>query len=179
MRSWTLRVLAVLTLMFAFSGPMVAQEAPVAPAAPAITAPADPAPVAEAGEDAGFIASNIEGIVAVIGGILTLLAGLGVFGKYKEKIEKITESKTWEIAKSAVVETYHEYVRGIKKGRDEPPGSPSGKLTKEEAKEARRMAIEKIKALGKSAGVKIVKHQLPNLVELAVNFMKKKAKEAK
>jgi len=175
MRSWTLRVLAVLTLMFVFAGPGISQEAPApAPTAPAVTAPADPAPVAEVSEEeAGFIASNIEGIVAVIGGILTLLAGLGVFGKYKEKIEKITESKTWEIAKSAVVETYHEYVRGIQKGRED------GKLTEEEAKEARRLATEKIKSLGKSEGVKIVKSQLPNLVELAVNFMKKKAKEAK
>ncbi len=192
MKTWIWKVLAVLTLSCMFMGPVMAQDAhapaPAAAAAPAEAAPAPaapaaapaeapataPAPAPEAnGKEAGFFANNIEMIVSVIGMIFTALLALGVFGKYTEKIEKIKESKTWDIAKTAALDTYHTYVQAIKKGKDD------GRLTPEEAKQARDKTIAKMKELAKSEGIKLVKSQLPALSELAVNFLKKKATEAK
>lgn len=146
-------------------------EAPAAPA-PATTTDSTTAP-ADSGKEAGFFANNVELIVSVIGMIFTALLALGVFGKYTEKLEKIKESKTWDIAKTAALDTYHTYVQELKKG------SADGRLTASEAKQARDKTIAKMKELAKSEGVKLVKSQLPALSELAVNFLKKKATEAK
>ncbi len=173
----------VLVLAFATAIPVRAQDAPVVDQ-PVAAVPAEPTiirapelvpaePKADSGKDAGFFASNIEVIASVLGMIFTTLLGLGVFGKYTEKLEKIKDSKTWGIAKTAALDTYHTYARAIKKA------SADGKLTAEEAKEARDKTIAKMKELAKSEGIKLVKSQLPALSEMAVNFLKKKAKEAK
>lgn len=189
MKKWliALSLLAVL----AFSVPAYSQDAPAPAPAPAEAAPASAATAAEAsapatttdstaapapadgGEGAGFFANNVELIVSVFGMIFTALLGLGVFGKYTEKLKKIQDSKTWDIAKTAALDTYHTYVQELKKGKDD------GKLTAEEAKVAREKTIAKMKDLAKSEGIKLVKSQLPALAELAVNFLKKKASEAK
>ncbi|KKN17338.1 hypothetical protein LCGC14_0966890 [marine sediment metagenome] len=168
------------TTVYAQDAPVVDQPAATSPAdAPAEAVPAptpaapDAAPKADGGKDAGFFANNIEMIVSVLGMIFAALLGLGVFGKYTEKLEKIRDSKSWGIAKTAALDTYHTYARAIKKGRED------GKLTEEEAKEARAKTISKMKELAKSEGVKLIKSQLPALSELAVNFLKKKASEAK
>lgn len=190
MKTWIWKVLAVLTLSCMFVGPVMAQDAPapVPAAAPTEAAPAPAAPVAapapatttdsttvpaDSGKEAGFFANNIELIVSVVGMIFTALLALGVFGKYTEKLEKIKESKTWDIAKTAALDTYHTYVQELKKG------SADGRLTAVEAKQARDKTIAKMKELAKSEGIKLVKSQLPALSELAVNFLKKKATEAK
>ncbi len=171
MKTWIWKVVAVLTLSCMFMGPVMAQEVP-APAP--VAAPAETAPAPEGqGKEAGFFANNIELIVSILGMIFTALLALGVFGKYTEKLDKIRESKTWDIAKTAALDTYHTYVQAIKKGKQD------GRLTVDEAAEARSLTIAKIKELAKSEGVKLIKSQLPALSELAVNFLKKKATEAK
>lgn len=162
MKTWTLKALMVLTLMFSFAGPIVGEEA-LAPEPAAATAPAD----------AGFLAKNIEAIVSFLGVLIALAMGSSVYQKHKERIDKITESKTWDIAKSVVTNVYHNYVAELKKGKAD------GKLTVDEARKARQMAADEIKTKAKDEGLKIAKSALPGLVELAVNFMKKKAGEAK
>lgn len=176
-RKWMAVLLLSLSLMVGYIPTAYSQDAPAPTAAAALaeaapTTASAPAPEGQ-GKEAGFFANNIELIVSILGMVFTALLGLGVFGKYTEKLEKIKESKTWDIAKTAALDTYHTYVQAIKKGKQD------GRLSAEEAAEARSLTIAKMKELAKSEGVKLIKSQLPALSELAVNFLKKKAVEAK
>jgi hypothetical protein len=157
-----------------------AQETSAEPAA--ATAPAEAESVAERTSapppkeeeaSAGFFESNIEAILSIIGSILALIVGLERFSKYKETLDKINDNKGWQIAKGAITEVYHEFVRDLKKGRED------SKLTAAEAKAARERAIAKIKTRAKAEGVKIVLGALPGLIEAALNAVKKDAKSAK
>ena len=72
----------------------------------------------------------------------------------------------------------HDYVREIKKSKE-----GDGKLTADEAKEARNKAISLLKEKAKEEGIDAIKvlgkSAFPALIEKAVNYLKKDAKEAK
>ena len=106
----------------------------------------------------------------IITGILTLL-GLGfswLKGKGWIKAEFLTALET-DVG-SAVNLTYQEYVKARKAANED------GKLTEEEKKQARDLAIDKLKAIGKDKGKNYAKTWIMpvalNLVERWVNRKK-------
>ena len=143
----------------------LAEEAvKAAEAVPAAVAAAAPA-VAEA----SWLSGNME---MIVGAVVAILSAFGLWNKLGDRATKLLGEKNvkiWEIVKGAVTETYTEYVREIKKGKAD------GKLTADEAKEARKKAKDKAIASAKANGVEIASHLLPTLIEKAVNFMKKDA----
>src|SRR6056297_1825538 len=87
-------------------------------------------------------------IPVIVGSIVALVIGFAV----KKGWVGAELGKKLELDVSgAVTEVYHEYVAGLKKGRED------GKLTDEEKSEARKMAVEKVKQLGKDKGVDYLK----------------------
>ena len=128
-------------------------------------------------ESAGFLVNNLEVIVSAIVAILT---AFGIFTKVEASIQrKLGEDKfkIWEMSKGVVTDVYHDYVREIKKNKED------GKLTADEAKEARNKAISLLKEKAKEEGIDAIKvlgkSAFPALIEKAVNYLKKDAKEAK
>ena len=128
---------------------------------------------APAEESAGFVVSNLE---VIISAIVTILTAFGVWTKIETRIQrKLGENKfkIWEISKGVVADVYHDYVKEIKKSRED------GKLTVGEAKEARNKAISLLKEKAKEGGIDAIKIMgeaaFPALIEKAVNYLKKDA----
>lgn len=152
-------IISIITLAF-LCAPAIAAEAP-----------------AETTAEANWFEQNFYLILTVVMGILT---GLGLISKFREYLlDKLGQNKAKlvDAALSAVTETYHEYVKDIKAKKQD------GKLTKDEAKNARDMALNKLKNFAKAEGINVAKAvgeaALPALIEKAVNAMKKSAKDAK
>lgn len=97
---------------------------------------------------------------AVIAAVVTLVAGYVARWAW---VRKWRLEKAVECLAIGVRETYTEYVRGIKMGRED------GTLTADERDAAMNMALEKAKALAISAGFDLVKvyaeEYLPVLAE--------------
>lgn len=102
----------------------------------------------------------------IIGGVIALVIGFMV----KKGWVSADLGKKLELDVSgAVTEVYHEYVAALKKGRED------GKLTEEEKKHARDLAIAKVKELGKEKGVDYAKtYGLPAIMALIEKFVTKK-----
>lgn len=105
----------------------------------------------------------IPEIVAVV---LGFIATLAVRKKWiKEDLAKKLEGDI----SGAVTEVYDEYVKAKKKGNED------GKLTDEEKKVARDMAIAKVKEIGKTKGVDYAKeYGLPLIKGLIEKYVTKK-----
>jgi hypothetical protein len=127
------------------------------------------APAAPVVAEASWLSGNME---LIVGAVVAILTAFGLWDKLSAKAKDLVGEKNmkiWEIVKGAVTETYTDYVREIKKGKAD------GKLTADEAKEARKRATEKAIAAAKENGITIASHLLPTLIEKAVNYMKKDA----
>lgn len=108
-------------------------------------------------------------IVALIG---LIYGGLKVKYFAFDKPGEEKKKKLVELGESAVKETFDEYVRELKKARED------GKLTKEEIATANTMAINKLKEKAKANGLEAVKivaeEYLPVLIDKIVRKNKGK-----
>jgi len=110
--------------------------------------------------------------------IITVIV-LGAYGLLKakyfafDKPKDANKKKLVEIGEIAVKETFDEYVRELRRGKE-----GDGKLDKEEIKKANDMAIAKIKEKAKEKGIEIGKilaeEYLPVLVDKIVKKNKGK-----
>ena len=116
----------------------------------------------------------IEGIIVqflpyIITGLLSLVAtGLAwVKGKGWLREQFLDEL---EVDVGAIVnQVYQEYVRARK------DANPDGKLTDEEAKQARQLAVDKLIALGKAKGKDYAKsHLLPLILDQVERWVNRK-----
>jgi hypothetical protein len=113
----------------------------------------------------------IPEIVATLGAIWTMLK---LHDKIVDFLQK-KKSKLWlriyALAGQAVVQVSEEYVNEIKKGKAD------GKLTKDEAKKARDLALQKLLELAKADGLDLLKsgfkEMLPWIIEKIVQKFKK------
>jgi hypothetical protein len=108
----------------------------------------------------------------VVGSIIVIIWGL-IVAKFKLKEgKKKTITQAFE---AAVQDTYTEFVRGLKTGRED------GKLTKEEVKKAQGMAWEKAKEFLKTKGIDLGKEVAteygPVIVTKIVQLFKKDKKD--
>lgn len=112
----------------------------------------------------------IEALIPVIPGLIIALVAIGlgwIKGKGWIREGFITELET---DVSAVVnEVYQEYVKEKKKAAED------GKLTEDEKKHARQLAVDKLKALGKQKGKDYAKEwAMPVILDLIEKFVTKK-----
>lgn len=112
----------------------------------------------------------IEILIPLIPGAIIALVALGlgwIKGKGWIKEGFLTELKT--DVSSVVNEVYHEYVKEKKKAAED------GKLTEEEKKAARQLALDKLKELGKKKGKNYAKEWLvPVILDLIEKFVTNK-----
>lgn len=101
-----------------------------------------------------------------------LIVLVWVFVKIKTNLSDKKYQLAIEALEQGVEETYEEFVRGIKLGRED------GKLTNEEIKEAQKRAIDAAWRYGKTKGVDIIKtlgkEYLPVLIAKLISSFKSK-----
>jgi len=114
----------------------------------------------------GFLLSE-QGIALVV---MAVGFGWGLV-KTKTKLKDDKWAKIVAVGEEAVNEVYTEFVYGLKKKRK------SGKLTSEEAKEARDMAWEKMKSIGQEKGLDMVKELAGKYIPVLINKLVKSAKK--
>lgn len=155
-----------------------AAEAPAekveAPAPVPAEAPAEKAEEPAKEETKDDTASNIwnPSWWEIIGAILALIWGIIVT---KTKMKEGKKKKIVEAFEAAVQDTYTEFVRELKAGKED------GKLTKDEVKKAQGMAWDKAKGILQSQGIELGKEVAaeygPVLVTKLVQLFKKDKKD--
>lgn len=95
-----------------------------------------------------IIALALENLPAIIIAIVSIVGGIAVKKKWikQEHFDKLNQD-----TQVVVQEVYEEYVKAKKKA------SKNGKLSEEQKKEAREMAVAKLKELGKAKGIDYAK----------------------
>lgn len=110
-------------------------------------------------------------IVAAIGVVWTMLKLHDKIVDFLQKKKSKLWLKIYALAGQAVVQVSEDYVNEIKKGKED------GKLTKEEARKARDLALQKLLELAKSEGLDLLKsgfkEMLPWIIEKIVQKLKK------
>jgi hypothetical protein len=119
-----------------------------------------------AAPEANWFYQHSDTILVMAGVLISIFGGVPFIKKVLASKLGI-DAETFELVKAAAVETYHEYVKGIKDGKKD------GKLTADEAKEARKRTTDKALAKAKELGMPLAAAVLPNLIEKAVNSLKR------
>lgn len=111
-----------------------------------------------------------ETIIPIIPEIVAVVLGFIATWVVKKKwVSEALAKKLEGDVSGAVTEVYEEYVKGKKLGNED------GKLTEEEKKVARDMAIAKIKEIGKTKGVDYAKeYGIPLIKGLIEKYVTKK-----
>jgi hypothetical protein len=108
---------------------------------------------------------------AILPAVVAIVSALWAWVRKNEKLQAWKLTKAMECLEAGVQNAYDEYVRAIKLA------SEDGKLTEEERRNARTLAIDSAKAYAKNYGIDLVKElgaeMLPKLIEGILSKFKK------